>query len=112
MMMMMRNNGYIVCVFTVTVLKFVPGHCAARLVPLHQTTSAADTARLVFNSSSGHVRHRDRGDTGKNYYLGFSYVHYWGSRVYTIYENTVESKIFSQDIRVFFDPRSNNIYNI
>lgn len=74
MMMMMRNYGYIVCKFTVTVLKFVPGHCAARLVPLHQTTSAADTARLVFNSSSGHVRHRDRGDTGKNYYLGFRFL--------------------------------------
>lgn len=70
--MMMRNNEYFVCVFTVTVLKFVPGHCAARLVPLHQATSAADTTRLVFNSSFGHVRYRNRGNTGKKSYLGFS----------------------------------------
>lgn len=58
---------------TVAVLKFVPGHGAARLVPVHQTPSAADAARLVvfFYGRSGHVRHRDRGHAGKrhrNYY--------------------------------------------
>lgn len=52
-------------IFTVTVLKLVPGHGAARLVPLHQTSSASDATRFVFYGRSGHVRYRDRGHAVK-----------------------------------------------
>lgn len=60
---MLKDDRRIGFYVTVAVLEFVPGHSAARLVPLHQTSSAADTARLVFNSRPRHVWYWNCGHT-------------------------------------------------